>query len=124
MTRRTDEELAAVLGGPADDWEPAAIVAAQNEAMRRGISLDKQEELVVEGRAIAERASVPLAKGWRALAMLGGVMLFGGIVILIFNRILAAEGRVREAKELVSWWAYGVGAFLGGSLLLALVSGP
>ncbi len=45
MSQRTDEELIRIVTVQRDDYQPMAVVAAEDEIQKRGIDLTKIEEV-------------------------------------------------------------------------------
>ena len=110
MARRTDEELLAIVSGPAADWEPEAIEAARKELETRELTAVEREEIVERVEAARGVAQEPLEPWKRAVALMAGAVggLLAGIVVMYFNRKHREFGETGKIKEMRRWFLCGI----------------
>ncbi|MFI5162170.1 MAG: hypothetical protein ACHQHN_12900 [Sphingobacteriales bacterium] len=117
MVQRTDAELIAILNGPKENYQSAAMEAAQRVFNKRNLS---QEQIIVAEHEIETirlkddaKANEPLGVVYKIWAF-----IFPGIFLIIFSGTFNADGYDRKAKELRRWNLYGFGFYVGLILLL------
>lgn len=117
MASRTNDELLAVIRGPAGDWEPEAIEAATAELATRG--LDTAAQHPYRGEVQGEDApppvpKVPLDDRTRLLAVIFGAALspLSLLIALATRSTWKKSGDPRDGGELVRFTALGAGISL------------
>lgn len=122
MANETDAQLLKILTEQRNDYQPAAVEAAEREFAKRNLSQEKIEsakkELIQKKQALEAKAQEPLAGGWKAfLFLLPGLSLLGvGVWILISH----AEGRKQSRNDILRWTFYGFCFWAGVFVLLSL----
>jgi hypothetical protein len=109
MAGRTDSELVALLGEPADNWREEALAAARAELATRNFTPAQHEELVATAYKAANKARLPLDTPNRIFAFGFGVSVFLSIGVLFMYTNYAKSGHHRRAKEALAWYLYGLG---------------
>ena len=107
MKNAPDAELIRIVITNRDEYQEAAIEAAEAELSRRNIPAEQLSELkakqVEENTEKAHKAAIPLEPAWKVLAF-----LFPGIFQLIIAGSLKANGYDRKANEVGKWTFYGL----------------
>ncbi len=119
MTSRTDAELVAIVSGPVDDWEPDAVAAAHAEIARRDLGAERRAELEAEWAEEARLARAPLDRWMKGIAFVVGLAGVLGILVLFLHRRFEKGREKRKAKELLTWFFYGVGLHFAVIMLAA-----
>jgi hypothetical protein len=105
MAQRTNAELIAILSGPKDDYQPAALEAAERVFNSR--NLPEQEiaairQAVKEEQAEADhKANEPLEGKYKVIAF-----IFPRMSYLLPDELFD-EAYVRKSKEIAKWHFYG-----------------
>ncbi len=117
MATRTDEELIAIVTGPADDWRPEALVAAKAELDRRGIPVKRATAITERVKKKQRGARAPLDRWAKRLAFASGATFLGSVWVLVAYTRFTERGERRKAEELARWFVYGL-ALLGAVLFV------
>lgn len=117
MRETSDAELIKILTQDRNDYQEAAIAAAENELTKRKLSAKQIESAKtfnsVQKAVSDEKANAPLDFHWEILSV-----ALPGIFQLLISGILKGEGYDRKAKELTKWTFIGVLAYI---TLIALI---
>jgi hypothetical protein len=117
MSQETDEDLFKIVTGPANDYQPAALEAAQKEFAKRNLSEEQLSEvkhkIEVDDKIKNDKANEPLETWWKILTF-----AFPGIIQIIFSGGFRINGYDRKASEFVRWTIYGFGFYIGLILLI------
>jgi hypothetical protein len=107
MKEAADAELVRIVITNRDEYQEAAITAAEAELLQRNLPeakllllQDKQLQMNVQA---ALNASTPLEAYWKVLAF-----IFPGIIQLIIAGSFKAVGYDRKANELGRWTIFGI----------------
>jgi hypothetical protein len=118
MSERTDEQLVEIVSRKRHEYQPEALLAADEEFRKRHLSADVLEEadLAIAAREAQakERAEDPLGGIWKGLAF-----LFPGVIFFLAMLILKADGRERQSRELGRWTLYGIAFYI---ILIVLIT--
>lgn len=121
MRKRTDTDLIKILNGPSENYQPAALEAAQREFERRSLSetqvITAQQEIIQEQEVDEVKANTPLGTSAKVLAF-----IFPGIILFMFAGTYKADGYNRKAKELAKWTLYGFGSYFGFIILIFILA--
>ncbi len=114
MQELPDEELVRITTLDRDDYQEAALIAAEKELANRHLSseqISSATKFNQEQKKIAEsKANEPLDIHWKILSV-----FFPGILQLIISGILIGNGYNKKAKELTKW------TFLGITFYIVLI---
>lgn len=107
MKEAPDRDLIRIVITNRDEYQEAAIAAAEAELLRRNISAEQLSLLktkqIEENTEKARKAAIPLEIPWKILAF-----LFPGVFQLIIAGSLKANGYDRKANEVGKWTFYGL----------------
>lgn len=107
MKEAPDAELIRIVITNRDEYQDAAIAAAEAELSRRNIPAEELSLLkakqMEKNTAKAHKAAIPLELPWKILAF-----LFPGVIQLIIAGSLKANGYDRKANEVGRWTFYGL----------------
>lgn len=107
MSRKSDLQLMAILTTEKDQFQPEALIAAEQELNKRNLSIADIETLKSWNESKAkeekEKAEVPLEMFWKALAF-----FIPGLIPVIFSGTFKADGYHFKARELMRWTVYGI----------------
>lgn len=121
MTELSNAELLEIVTKLRNEYEPDAILAAENELTRRNLSTDevRQTESIIEDKyeEIVQKANAPLQDHWKVLTL-----LLPGFINLMIARSLKNDGYDRKYQEARRWTLYGCGFYIGLAVVLSLVS--
>lgn len=121
MIQASDVELLKIVTTDRNNYQEAAIIAAETELSRRNLSSEQitAAEMFNEQQKqnILAKANAPLETHWKVLTF-----IFPGVINLIFSGTFKGDGYDRKANELVKWTLYGVGFYISLVLLISLLS--
>ena len=117
MKQRSNAELIEIVTRYKDDYQPAAIEAAQLEIQSRNLSLDElktaEKEAAYKQEEEEKRVAAPLETKWKLLCM-----FFPGVINFYLAFIFKGEGHDKKFKEVWKWTFIGFGIYIGLFLLL------
>ena len=118
MAKAADEELIKIVTADRENYQEAAILAAQLELTKRNLPLDLIEQTKQVQATQKEfdviKANTPLDTHWKILTF-----LFPAIFQLIISGFFKSNGYERKSNELAKWTIYGIGFYF---LLVILAS--
>lgn len=121
MTKRSYTELLEIVGKLKNDYQPDAIVAAEEELKKRKpsgkIIEPAEKKSISKKQSIADKANTPLQTHWKILTL-----LLPGLLNLIIADDLKAEGYERQHKEIWQWFFYGLGFYIVLLILFIILS--
>jgi hypothetical protein len=122
MRRRSDHDLLDVVSG--EGFEPEAVAAAQAELDRRGLAVDRIEEVEADLDRVrtieAMRPDQPLSGPARLVFVFLGIFFFWAVIAAIILRSRSYRRKSREAFICIGWSF----VFWGGvSIILAFALG-
>ncbi len=123
MAKESDAQLIKILTELRNDYQPAAVEAAEKEFARRNLSSEKIEvakELLMQEKQVTEaKAAEPLAWHWKAFfLLLPGLSLLGVFAsALLFH----ADGYKQKSRDIVKWTFYGFCMWTGTLALISLL---
>ena len=119
MSQRTDAELIEIVTKKSEDYQQAALLAAEAELKKRNLSSEETEiansEIEKKEKTILENSNAPLGIGWKLLTF-----FLPGIPNFLIARVLKAEGYDRKWREAWHWTFYGI-MFYVGLVVLAFI---
>jgi len=111
MGKRSDAELIGIITRYRNDYQPDAVIAAENEFSKRNLSLDQVETAKQEAHKKDYlqklKADAPLEVYWKILTC-----IFPGLLNIILGLIFKASGYDRKFRQLVWWTLYGIGFYI------------
>ena len=119
MKQASDEELIRIVITNRDEYQEAAIAAAEKELRLRNLPKQQlamhtnKQQWLNERKAM--KAAVPLELHWKILSF-----LFPGVIQLIIAGSFKANGYDQKANEIGKWTIYGVLFYLGITIYGAL----
>ena len=119
MKEAPDAELIRIVITNRDEYQEAAIAAAEAELSRRNIS--PEQLLLLENKQIEEntekayKVNIPLDAAWKVLAF-----IFPGVFQLLIAGSLKANGYDRKANEVGKWTFYGLFFYIAVGVFFAL----
>lgn len=117
MRSAKDAELIKIVTINKDNYQPAAVAAAEVELAARNLSVDQIEFATAlnerEHADIAAKATEPLDIHWKILAC-----VFPVIPQLLLAGLFKSQGYDRKSNELVKWTLYGIAGYI---LLIVLI---
>jgi hypothetical protein len=118
MKEISDTELIKIVTLDRNDYEEAALIAAENELTSRNLSLEQisaAKKTNEEQKFIRDtKANTPLDFHWKILAL-----VFPGVFQIIISGIFKGDGYDKKATELTKWTLLGIGFYI---LLIILIS--
>jgi len=120
MSKRTNAELLRILNVERNDFKAEAVIAAEEELVKRNLTSEQVELAKEEGETSQQffenKANEPLRLIWKILTA-----IFPGVIpqLIVFG-ILKADGYHRKARELVRWTFYGFAFYFGVVLLIMM----
>ena len=118
MAGKSDSQLLEIVTKLKDDYQPAAVQAAQKEIENRNLSSDQlekaEEEIKERESADSEKANEPLGLGQKILFLL----FFWGIVPWAMAGAFKAKGFTRKHKDAWKFMKIGILIFWGIPALL------
>jgi len=112
MARKSNAELLEITDSTEDQYQAAALEAANAELARRKLTPGQlQSAIEVTERKHAEASEVantPLQLHWIICTI-----LFPGLVNILLAEALRSEGKKRKAKELTRYTLWGVALYAG-----------
>lgn len=119
MSQKTDEQLLQILARPGD-YQSEALEAARNEVDKRNLSSDRIEsvkkEVVIEQKQSAEKASMPLEGGYKALSF-----FLPGVIPMMLSTALRTNGYEKKASDLLRWTFYGIAFYITITIFFSLM---
>lgn len=119
MQQATDAELIHAALTNREEYQPAAVTAAEAELHRRQLPEDRlnalQHQQVHKNHEEAYRAQIPLETGWKIVSF-----LFPGILQLLVAGSFKSGGYDRKANELGTWTLYGFFFYIGLTVFFAM----
>lgn len=119
MKEAPDAELIRIVITNRDEYQEAAIAAAEAELSQRNLSQEQlallQIRQIGENTEKAYKAAIPLDIHWKILAF-----LFPGIFQLIIAGSFKANGYERKANEVGKWTFYGLFFYIALAIYSAL----
>lgn len=119
MKEAPDAELIRIVITNCDEYQEAAIAAAEAELSRRNISAEQfsllKTKQVEENTEKAYKAAIPLEMPWKILAF-----LLPGVLQLVIAGSLKANGYDRKANEVGTWTFYGIFFYIALAIYSAL----
>jgi len=119
MARLSDAELVRVVTSDRNDYQEAALIAAENELAKRNLTVEQISDArkTNEAEKIIRdtKANTPLDFYWIILAL-----IFPGIFQLIISGIFKGEGYDRKSKELTKWTILGLGFYIVLTILISV----
>ncbi|MFM2306425.1 MAG: hypothetical protein RLZZ367_1094 [Bacteroidota bacterium] len=121
MAKESDAQLIKILTEHRNDYQPAAVEAAEKEFAKRNLSSEKisvaKEKLMQEKQATEAKSGEPLASHWKVLLiLLPGVSLIG---VAAWALLSYSDGYKQKGRDIVKWTFYGF-CMWGG--IVALIS--
>lgn len=121
MAKETDAELVKIINVLRNDYQPAAVEAAEREFARRNLSAEQIKAAWVELQEMEEvrvqKETEPLSGNWKA-----ALFLFPGLSN-IFALAFFADGYHTKGKDFFKWAFYGMCFYAGLILLISLLVG-
>ncbi|MFH2143093.1 MAG: hypothetical protein ABIJ97_11755 [Bacteroidota bacterium] len=127
MGTRTDAELIEIVTELKNDYQPDAVIAAQEEIIIRNLTPDKvkkaeEKEKQEEKKAEIEsrnkdNTNVPLQIYWKIITLISP-----GLFNLLIGENYKKEGFERRYKEMWRWTFYGLGFYIFLFFLFLLMS--
>ena len=121
MANNSDRELLKIVTVDRDNYQPAAIEAAELELKKRNLSSEFIEQAnkhnEAEKQLIEAKANEPLEAVFKGLAF-----IFPGILMLLFSAGYKASGYDRKSNELATWTFYGLGLYM--TIIIVMILSP
>jgi hypothetical protein len=121
MSQRSDADLLKIVNEHRNDYQPEAVIAAENELTNRNLSTQQIQEASKENeikhKIDTDKANTKLGSGWKILAFISP-----GIIYIIFSGVFKADGYDRKARELTQWTLYGFGFYVGFAILISILN--
>ena len=120
MSTATDAELIKILTVDRENYQEAAVQAAELELTKRDIPTDqfeKTKELHTTQKQFDNiKANAPLDTHWKVLTF-----MFPAILQMIISGIFKSEGYDSKANELAKWTLYGFCFYISIGILFAIL---
>jgi hypothetical protein len=120
MSDRTDADLVKMTTIERNQFQPDAVIAAEEELKKRNLTADQIEtvntDIRIETEKEGEKANEPLGIFWKILTF-----LFPGLINIFFSGAYTVDGFHRKARELRRWTVYGFGFYVGLILIIFLI---
>ncbi|MEI6767267.1 MAG: hypothetical protein WCM76_16675 [Bacteroidota bacterium] len=119
MSTQTDAELLRIVNELRSEYQPDAVLAAENELEKR--KLTGAQILVAKARIIEkelsenEKAKKQLPVVWKVLTA-----IFPGIIQFIIALVLKERGYEKMSKDLIFWTLIGIAITIGFVLTLKI----
>jgi len=117
MRQRSDADLVDIVTRLREDYQPEAVLAAEEELKSRDLPAEQIEALQEAANstqeALDEKANEPLEGFWRVLCF-----LIPGGINLVLSFIFKAQGYDRKFTEAWKWTFYGFGFYIAVGLLM------
>lgn len=121
MEQKSDSDLLEIVTKLKDDYQPEAVVAAQNEIEKRNLTGTQIEQANLEidekEKKNFERENEPLGAGQKILFLI----FFWGIIPWAMAGTFKADGYTKKYKDAWKFMKIGIGIFVGIPLLLILI---
>jgi hypothetical protein len=121
MKNKSDSELLEIVTKLKNDYQPAAVVAAEVEIQNRNLSATQleQAELEIEEKLKAdiEKENEPLGIGQKLLFLL----FFWGVVPWAMAGTFKANGYIKKYKDAWKFMKIGIAIFFGIPLIIILI---
>ena len=118
MKNSSDEELIQIVVYERDNYQEAAIKAAEIELEKRNLNqtdiYSAQDAIEAKYEQQLIKAEIPLDTHWKILTF-----IFPGILQIILSGTFKSEGYDRKASELVKWTLFGFGFYVLVILILS-----
>ncbi|HEX3627046.1 MAG TPA: hypothetical protein VH280_16675 [Verrucomicrobiae bacterium] len=118
LSKKTDQELVAILECPAD-WRPEVVDFARFELGRRSVPMEQIEEALaktekLKDEELQKRSNVPLPLWESILPVLAGfgLNLFGLIYVGLQASRYKSDGYALKSKRMWRLYLFGLGAWL------------
>lgn len=122
MEQKSDSELLEIVTKLKDDYQPEAVVAAQNEIEKRNLTGEQieQAKLEIEEKDLKnfQRENEPLDAGQKILFLI----FFWGVIPWVIAGTFKADGYTKKYKDAWKFMRIGIGVFFGIPLLLVLIT--
>ena len=120
MSSKSDSQLMAILTRERDQFQPEALMAAEDELRKRNLSIAHVENIKrendIKSEKDADKAEAPLEIGCKILGF-----FIPGLIPVIFSGTFKADGYSRKARELGRWTAYGFAFYMGLVIIVKTV---
>ncbi len=121
MIKKSDSELLEIVAKLKDDYQPEAVLAAENEIKNRNLSATKieQAEMVLKEKEKEnlDKENEPLGIGQKILFLI----FFWGVIPWVMAGTFKNNGYTRKYNDAWLFMKIGIGIFFGIPLLLALI---
>ncbi|WP_372647947.1 hypothetical protein [Draconibacterium sp.] len=121
MAQKSDSDLLEIVTKLKDDYQPEAVVAAQNEIEKRNLTGAQIEQTNLEieekEKKNHKREDEPLSAGQKMLFLI----FFWGIIPWAMAGTFKADGYTKKYKDAWKFMKIGMGIFIGIPLLLILI---
>ena len=111
MQAVTDDELVTILTVHRQNYQPEAILAAEEELQARKIPEDKKQSYTAvaeQNHALSvKKINEPLELHWKVLTL-----FFPMMIAFILSGFYKSNGFDRKAKELAHWTLLGFGCYI------------
>jgi hypothetical protein len=119
MSKKSDEQLLKIVAGRPEDYQPEALAAAQNEAIKRKLAY--AQFAAVKNKAVKEKAYEAMrAKRPLETESKIGALLFPLSGVMGGSSLLRVNGYHRKADELTRWRLYGIALYITIFILFLL----
>ncbi len=121
MVKKSDSELLEIVTKLKDDYQPEAIIAAENEIEKRNLSTDQIEQAEIE---LEEREQENLEKENEPLGIVQKILFlifFWGVIPWAMAGTFRNNGYTKKYKDAWLFMKIGMGIFVGIPLLLVLI---
>lgn len=121
MEQKSDSDLLEIVTKLKNDYQPEAVVAAQNEIEKRNLTETQIEQANIEieekEKKNVKRENEPLGAGQKILFLI----FFWGIIPWAMAGTFKADGYTRKYKDAWKFMKIGIGIFIGIPLILILL---
>ena len=121
MKKKSDGELLEIVTKHKDDYQPEAIIAAENELTSRNLSstqLEQAESEIEEKEKISiEKENEDLSIGQKILFLL----FFWGVVPWAMAGTFKANGYTKKYRDAWKYMKIGIAIFIGIPLIVILI---
>ena len=120
MSDATDAELIKILTVDRENYQEAAVEAAELELTKRNIpteQIEKTRQLHTAQKQFEDiKANAPLDTHWKVLTF-----IFPAILQIIISGVFKSEGYDRKANELAKWTLYGFCFYISIAILFTIL---